>query len=156
MDLTGLGSLFDFGKAILDRVVPDPAARLAATEKLAEMANAKDLAQLAADTQLAQGQIDIDKIEAASPSLWNSGWRPGIGWICVCILGLTYIPKALTLTGFWAYQTYLTFAHPEMKLPLMPPFPDIGITDLIGILGTLLGSAHLAQLRTAEKKAGVA
>lgn len=30
-----------------------------------------------------QGQIDINKAEAASTSLFVSGWRPGLGWVCV-------------------------------------------------------------------------
>lgn len=156
LDLTGLGSIADFAKGVVDRIWPDPATKAKALQDLEELKQKGDLAQLAADTGLAQGQIDINKIEAASSSLWVSGWRPGIGWVCMAILALTYIPKALTLTGFWAYQAYVTFKHPELKLPAMPPFPDLGYTDLLGILGTLLGSAHLAQLRTQEKKAGVA
>ena len=38
--------------------------------------------QLAAAVQLVQGQLEINKVEAASPSVFVSGWRPFIGWVC--------------------------------------------------------------------------
>lgn len=34
------------------------------------------------DQALAQGQIEINKIEAQSENLFKSGWRPFIGWVC--------------------------------------------------------------------------
>jgi hypothetical protein len=110
-------------------------------------------AQLESETKLATGQIETNKIEAAKPGYFN-GWRPALGWICVIILGFAYIPKALALTVFWSVQCYLQFAHPGSKLEPLPPFPDLGISDVLGILGTLLGSAFLAKLRTDEKIAG--
>lgn len=113
-----------------------------------------EYAKLATSERLAQ--IEVNKIEAASEDKFKSRWRPALGWVCVLILGLTYIPKALVLTAFWAYGCYLTFAYPLTPLPTMPPFPDIGVTDVIGILGTLLGAGGLALLRTKEKQAGLA
>jgi len=38
--------------------------------------------QLAAAVVIVQGQLDINKAEAASPSVFVSGWRPWIGWVC--------------------------------------------------------------------------
>jgi hypothetical protein len=102
-------------------------------------------------------QIEVNLQDAKSEKWWQNGWRPAVGWVCVTILALTYIPKALVLTAFWGYQAYLTFAHPEVKLPEMPAFPDLGLTDVLGLLGTLLGAGWMAKLRTDEKmKRGIA
>lgn len=38
--------------------------------------------------KLLLGQIELNKVEAMHTSLFVSGWRPAIGWICV--LGLFY------------------------------------------------------------------
>lgn len=153
LDIAGIGAVADLGSKLLDvggkvfdRIIPDKAAAQKAKDELA--------AQFATqEFQLALGQIQINVEEAKSTNWWVAGWRPGIGWICGVILALTYIPKAIALTAFWCVQVYLTFAHPETKLPGLPEFPNLGVTDVLGILGTLLGSAYIAKLRTDEKKA---
>lgn len=38
--------------------------------------------QLAAAVSLVQGQIAINQAEAGNPSVFVSGWRPAIGWVC--------------------------------------------------------------------------
>ncbi len=38
--------------------------------------------------ELLKGQIEVNKLEAQSKSLFNSGWRPFIGWVCG--VGLAY------------------------------------------------------------------
>lgn len=38
--------------------------------------------QLAAAVVIVQGQLDINKTEAASSSTFVAGWRPFIGWVC--------------------------------------------------------------------------
>lgn len=100
-------------------------------------------------------QIDVDKEEAKSTNWFVAGWRPATGWICNIVLFFAFVPKALVLTSFWAYEAYLTLAHPGTHIPALPDFPDIGITDVLGILGTLLGASWMAKLRTDEKVAGV-
>jgi hypothetical protein len=140
MDLTGLGSIFDFGKAIIERFVPDPAAKMKATLDLAELNQKGELAKLAMETGLMQGQIDINKAEAASTSLFVSGWRPAAGWVCV-IGGLGY-----TFVGW----PLLTWASGIWKFPA-PPMLDMG--TLLTLLGGMLG---LAGARTIEKLNGVA
>lgn len=73
-DLTGLGSLFDFGTKVLERVIPDPEERAKAQLELMK-------AQKQGDAQLepARQQNEVNKVEAASPNLFVSGWRPAIG-----------------------------------------------------------------------------
>jgi len=70
-----LPSLLPMLGEVLDRVIPDKAeaakARLEMESKLLEAA-----------TLQATQQTDINKIEAAHSSLFVSGWRPFIGWVC--------------------------------------------------------------------------
>ena len=60
--------------------------------------------QLAAAVVLVQAQTDINKVEAASPSVFVAGWRPFIGWTCgmACAwnwLGLPVATFALAAAG---------------------------------------------------------
>ena len=100
----------------------------------------QEQAQLAAAVAMVQGQLDANKTEAASPSVFTSGWRPGIGWVCGAALALQYLARPLlqwvgVITGHsW------------------PPLP--GIDDQLWQL--MLGMLGLGSLRTYEKTKGVA
>jgi len=98
-------------------------------------------------------QIEVNKAEAGSDSLFKGGWRPAAGWVCVLALALTYIPKAAVLTWFWCFQNYLLLTDPTYAAPSLLAFPDLGVTDLIGLLMALLG---MAGLRSVETLRGVA
>jgi len=145
---TLIGKVLEKGGEVIDKVIPDKAAAEKAKQALAEKTQDQDF-------QLSMQNLLINLADAQSGKWYQAGWRPAIGWVCVAIVGLSYIPKALVLTAFWAYQCYLVFNSPGAVIPAMPPFPDLGLTDVMGILGTLLGSAYLAKLRTDEKKEGV-
>src|SRR5438067_7973726 len=67
---------------VVDRVIPDPVAAAEAKLKVATLAQNGELEQLHAETQLAQGQIDVNKIEAGNDDRFVSGWRPYVGWVC--------------------------------------------------------------------------
>lgn len=120
---------------ILDKVLPDPQAAADAKLKMMEMAQRGDLAQLQADTALAQGQIDTNKVEAASDSLFKSGWRPAAGWVCVS--GLAYQNLLSPLLGWAAQNLWRWSAPPTLEM-------DTLMTLLIGLLG-------LGAFRTYEK-----
>jgi hypothetical protein len=95
---------------------------------------------LASQMAIVQGQLDINRAEAASPSAFTSGWRPGIGWVCALALFFQYIARpALAWYG-------VVTDHP------FPPLP--GIDDNLWQL--LLGMLGLGGLRTVEKIKGVA
>jgi hypothetical protein len=102
------------------------------------------------DAGLLMGQMEVNKVEAASASFWTSGWRPYIGWVGGTALGLVYIPKALAMTGIWVYQAYVILHawNGAGPVPVLPVYPDLGVTDLIGLVGTMLG---MSGLRTKEK-----
>lgn len=119
----GLQSLFE-------RVIPDPVAR--------EKAMAETLGMLlAAD----RGQQEINMVEAASPRLFVSGWRPWIGWTCG--LSITY---HFIVTPFLAWM--LAIYYPGAPLP-----PALDMEFLGALVASMLG---VAGFRTYEKKIGVA
>ena len=132
-------------KDIVDRAFPDKTEAARINAQLQANMTQERLAQLQADLQLALGQQDINKVEAANPSIFVSGWRPAIGWSCAVAIFTYYVPYAIATTGMWVYQCIHTST--------LVARPDFGITDLLGLVGTLLG---LAGMRTAEKFKGVA
>lgn len=119
---------------VIDKFIPDPQAKAAAQLELLRMQQAGELAHLAADTELAKGQQEINKVEAASPSLFVSGWRPAVGWCCASALTYEFLLRPLAVA----------FGYPAPELPM----GDL-LTLLLGMLG-------LGGLRTKEKLAGVA
>jgi hypothetical protein len=127
--------------AIINKVVPDKAAAAAAVATLQQMqmqgALQEEIAQLQSVTST---QSDVDKTEAANPSLFVSGWRPMIGWVCGAALCSQYIARPLLQWGF-------TIAH--QPLPALPGIDDNLWQLMFGMLG-------MGTLRTYEKVRGVA
>jgi len=138
MDLAGLGSLFDFGGKLIDRLIPDPTKKAEAALELAKLQQSGDLAKLAAETDLLKGQLDINKIEAASTNWFVAGWRPCIGWICGLALG--YVAVIDPIARFIA----LTMGYKGLF-----PVIDTSIT-----MQVLLGLLGLGAMRTVEKVKG--
>jgi hypothetical protein len=139
--LTGFAEVANVASQIIGRFFPDK------TEQ--------EKQQLAAALAVVQGQLDINREEAKSPSVFVAGWRPFIGWVGGVSLGMIYIPKAIVLTTIWAYQAYVLVSawNGTGTPPSLPLYPDLGLTDLIGLLGSLLG---FGILRSQDKKNGVA
>ncbi len=112
--------------------IPDPQGR----ERAKAEAEATLLELLG---QQQQGQVEINKVEAANAHLFVAGWRPFIGWVCGVALGYTYI-----VAPFWAWV--LTVWYPEVSLPTLPS------DNLFELVLAMLG---LGGLRTFEKLKGV-
>jgi Holin of 3TMs, for gene-transfer release len=125
---------------IFDRVLPDKAASEAAKLKVMELAQTGNLAELDAEVKLAQAQTDVNKVEAASPSVFVAGWRPFIGWVCGLGMASTYV--------FGPFVSWIAalLGHPTQ-------WPQLDIATLMSCLMGMLG---LGTLRTYEKKNGVA
>lgn len=96
---------------------------------------------LSAMTSLVQGQLEINKQEAAHPSIFVSGWRPGIGWICGISLGWNYILQPIV--SWIAFASGIDIGNA----------PQLDTGELTTIL---LGMLGLGGLRTYEKRLGVA
>ena len=134
-----LSGIFDLGKGLIDRLWPDPAAKAAAQLELLKMQNAGELAQLAAETDLAKLQIQVNIEEAKSTNWFVAGWRPGIGWVCGA--GLAY---AALVEPFARFAAKVWFGYTG-------DFPVID-TDLT--LQILMGMLGLGAMRSAEKIKG--
>ncbi|HWH83456.1 MAG TPA: 3TM-type holin [Burkholderiaceae bacterium] len=102
--------------------------------------SAQEQAQLAAAVQLVQGQLEINKAEAASPNVFTSGWRPFIGWVC-----------GVGCAWNWMGLPVLTFA-----LAAAGHRVDMAPADLSQMWPLLGGMLGLGALRTVEKVKGVA
>lgn len=141
MSLTGIGEVAEAAASIVKQFFPDK--------------SEQDRQQFALALTAMQGQMETNKAEAANPSLFVSGWRPSVGWVCSASLALVYIPKAIVLTALWTYQAWVIVHgwNGTGAMPALPVYPDLGVADLIGLLGALLG---MAGLRTVERVKDVA
>ena len=135
-----LGPLFEIGKGLIDRLFPDPQAAAAAKLELFKMQQNGDLAALAAETDLAKGQLAVNAAEASSGSLFVSGWRPAVGWLCAAGLGYEFL-----LCPLLPWLLTIALGHPVAALPDLPN--ETLMTLLFGMLG-------LGGLRTVEKVKG--
>lgn len=81
-------AVLDVGGKLIDRLLPDKGANDAAKAQLLQM-------QLAGELQQISGQIEVDKVEAASNSMFVAGWRPYIGWICGTGLAYQFIARPI-------------------------------------------------------------
>jgi len=137
MDLTGLGSLFDFGGKIIDRIFPDAQKAQEAKIELFKLQQSGELALLAAETDLAKGQLAVNAEEARSASLFVAGWRPFVGWVCGA--GLAY---AVILEPVARFVAKVGFEYSGV-------FPVIDTTITMQMLFGLLG---LGAMRSYDKK----
>ena len=146
-NLGDVGDLFkDIREAITGKGIDDPVKKAEISLKIEQLQQA-----------LAQGQIQVNKIEASNPNWFVAGGRPFIIWICGIVLAFAFIPKAIVLTIMWTLQVYAMIkgensGHIQHLMQTLPAFPDLGMGDIITLVGSLLG---LGGLRTYEKIKGV-
>ena len=107
------------------------------------------------EASIQQGQVEVNKIEAANPSVLVSGWRPALGWVCAASLGCYYIPQALIAAVLWLIQcSAVMWTAPDIAKITLPVYPvAYNIQEITGLVLSLLG---LGGLRTTEKIKGVA
>jgi hypothetical protein len=126
-DLTGIGEVANVVGSVIDRIWPNK------TEQ--------EKQQLQAAMLVIQGQLEVNKTEAASSSVFVAGWRPFIGWVCGAACAWNWIGL-------------------PMAKALLPLVTGLNITlepaDLTEMLPILMGMLGLAGYRTFEKTKGVA
>ena len=133
MSLDPISAALDLGNTLISRIFPDPVQADQAKLELLKLQQSGDLAIMTAQT-------DINKVEASSSSLFVSGWRPAIGWVCALALAYQYLLKPL-LMGFLPMFGVTTLALP-------------GLDDNLWQL--MMGMLGMGGLRTFEKIQGVA
>ena len=110
---------------LLDKFIEDKDAKNALAHEISTMAERH--AQ-----ELAKGQLEVNKVEAAHKNMFVAGWRPAIGWICG--FALMYSTILSPILGIW-------YTVPPVDSSLLT-------TVLMGMLG-------LGAMRTVEKAKGV-
>lgn len=118
-----LTALLGIGGKLIDKLIPDPAAQDAARLELLKLQQSGELAAMTAQTE-------INKAEASNPSVFVSGWRPAIGWVCALALGYQYLARP-----------FMTAFLPTLSFP--------GLDDNLWQL--MMGILGLGGLRTFEK-----
>ena len=118
---------------LLGKFIPDATERQKLAHEIATMAQKNA-------HENAMAQIEVNKTEAASNSIFKGGWRPFIGWVCGTAFAYHFVLQPLLIF----VMTYL--GHP------VPALPEFDMASLMTVLGGLLG---LGGLRTFEKYKGV-
>jgi hypothetical protein len=117
---------------LLDKFVPDADERARLAHEIATMAEKQA-------HELALAQIEVNKAEAASNSIFKGGWRPFIGWICGTAFAYHFV-----------LQPLLVFVMVAMGQPV----PDLPKFEMDALMTVLFGMLGLGGLRTFEKFKG--
>jgi hypothetical protein len=111
-------------KPILDKWIPDAKDRLEAEQAIWK-----------AQQDVTLAQIEVNKIEAGSQSVFVAGWRPAVGWVCGGSLAYHYVIQQFLAFILEAFGNHVTL-------------PNLDITELMIILGGMLG---LGAMRSFDK-----
>jgi hypothetical protein len=118
---------------ILDKFIEDKDQKAALAHEIATMSERH--AQ-----ELAKGQLEINKAEAASGSVFKGGWRPFIGWVCGVAFAYHFVLQPLIVFGVTAAG---------VEIPELPSF------DMGSLMTVMMGMLGLGGLRSYEKKQGL-
>jgi len=118
---------------LLDKFIPDADQRNKLAHEIATMTQRQA-------HEIAQAQIEVNKTEASHKSLFVSGWRPAVGWVCVTGMGFNFV--AVPLGNFM-----LALGHSDVTLVAL---------DLSQMMPVLMGMLGLGAMRSFEKAKGVA
>jgi len=118
---------------LLDKFIEDKDQKNALAHEIATMAEKQA-------HEIAMSQIEVNKIEAQSTSLFKSGWRPFLGWVCAAAFAYHFIVQPLVIFGI-ALGGFAPIDLPEF--------------DMGSLMTVLMGMLGLGGLRTYEKKAGL-
>lgn len=136
MNLLGIGTVIEsVGKVASDLITTDKE-RIQLELEGRKIDQATDLAQM-----------EVNKVEAASSSVFVAGWRPAIGWVGAAAMAYQFLLYPMLV---WAW----TWAQAEGYVPAeVKPPPMLDTEALWVILSGMLG---IAGMRTWEKGKGVA
>ena len=136
-----ISGLFSAAQSLIERFFPDPEKKAAAQLELLKMQQTGELAQLAAETDLAKLQIQTNVEEAKSTNWFVAGWRPGIGWVCGA--GLAY---AALIEPFARFIAKVWFGYTG-EFPVIST--DLTLQILMGMLG-LTAARSIEKIKGAE------
>ena len=90
--------------------------------------------------EIAKSQIEVNKSESQSGSVFIGGWRPATGWVCVLGFGVNFLVIPLT-------NLFLSITENPLLVPAL---------DVSQMMPVLLGMLGLGSMRTVEKTKNVA
>lgn len=128
MNLLGIGSIIEGVGKIADDLITSDEERL----KVA-------LQEKQIDAALVQGQLEINKVEAAHQSVFIAGWRPAIGWVGALALGYQFI--------LYPLLNWLLVLFGSEIVP-----PELGDTD--ALYPIILGMLGIGGMRSFDKARG--
>ena len=111
----------------LDKLFTSDDEREAAKLKLAEALQAPLM-----------GQIEVNKVEAASTSWFTSGWRPAIGWVGAFGMAYNFILRDLLAYALVLYDS-----------AIIPP-PRLETGELMAMITGMLGLAGVKSYDLAK------
>ncbi len=118
---------------LLDKFIEDKDQKAKLAHEIATMGE-----KHAQEAMLAQ--LEINKAEAASGSLFKGGWRPFVGWVCAVAFAYHFVIQPLLIFIF----SYIGIDPPDL--------PEFQMNTLLTVLGGLLG---IGGLRSYEKTKGL-
>jgi len=118
---------------ILDKFIEDKDQKAALAHEIATMSERH--AQ-----ELAKGQLEINKAEAASGSVFKGGWRPFIGWVC-----------GVAFAYHFVLQPFIVFGVSVVGVDI----PELPSFDMGSLMTVMMGMLGLGGLRSYEKKQGL-
>jgi hypothetical protein len=142
----GIGTFAkDIREAITGESIIDPNKRAEILLNAQALEAAAEKAKLDFELQMTQAQTAINALEAQNASIFVSGWRPAVGWVCVSGLFYTFLMKPIFP---WAIQVGGIIVGHAATVPIVPPLPEVPMGDLLVLLGGMLG---LGVMRSYDK-----
>ena len=118
---------------LLDKFVEDKDQKAKLAHEIATMSDTHAQQALLA-------QLEINKAEAASGSLFKGGWRPFVGWVCGIAFAYHFVLQPLLIFVLIVFNVNI------------PDLPEFDMSTLLTTLGGLLG---IGGLRSYEKTKGL-
>lgn len=114
--------------SLLDKFIEDKDQKNSLAHEIATMSQ-----KYAQESALAQ--IEVNKVEAASSSMFVSGWRPAVAWVCTLGMASNFI--VIPMTNF-----VLAMFESAITIPLI---------DTATMMPVLMGMLGLGAMRSVEK-----
>ncbi len=118
---------------LLDKFVEDKDQKNALAHEIATLAEKQA-------HQAAIAQVEVNKEEAKSRSVFVAGWRPFIGWTCGVALAYHFVLAPIIIFGTTVFGVQI---------------PELPVFDMDSLMTVLLGMLGLGGLRTYEKSKGL-
>ena len=138
MDITGIGSVFDFGSKVLDKIWPNKDDADKAKIAMYQLQQEGVFKELEGEIELAKAQMKVNEAEANKGGMLNQ-WRPALGWVCVFAYAYNFVIMPIAI---WTTKLIAGNAPPMVALD----------TAELGVL--LAGMLGIGGMRSFDKAKG--